>query len=277
MACYLVTGNLGSGKTLASVGRIRDAMMSGLRVATNLDLNLDKLLPASSRQSAYRLPDKPTEADFEAMGEGSDSPDESTFGIIVLDELGSWLNARAFADKSRAGVLEWLIHSRKHGWHVYFIAQHLDQVDKQLRVALAEHLVICRRLDRLRIPLIGALIQALTGYRLAGPRVHIATVWYGQGLGAFKVDRWYYRARELYAAYNTRQIFREGGCGAHSMLSAWHLRGRYLGEPVTWGFWASCVWRVPLYFMTVVFVRVGLPSRLAFPGRAVAAQRSQRD
>ena len=40
MSVYCVTGKLGNGKTLVSVGRIRDALKKGLRVATNLDINL---------------------------------------------------------------------------------------------------------------------------------------------------------------------------------------------------------------------------------------------
>ena len=40
MAVYVVTGKLGNGKTLITVGRIRDALAQGCRVATNLDLDL---------------------------------------------------------------------------------------------------------------------------------------------------------------------------------------------------------------------------------------------
>ncbi|MFK4136821.1 zonular occludens toxin domain-containing protein, partial [Pseudomonas luteola] len=37
MAVYFVTGKLGSGKSLVAVGKIRDYMIAGRRVATNLD------------------------------------------------------------------------------------------------------------------------------------------------------------------------------------------------------------------------------------------------
>ncbi|HGS4937265.1 TPA: zonular occludens toxin domain-containing protein, partial [Vibrio parahaemolyticus] len=36
---YFVTGKLGSGKTLTAVGKIREAFMRGVPVATNLDIN----------------------------------------------------------------------------------------------------------------------------------------------------------------------------------------------------------------------------------------------
>lgn len=166
MSVYLISGKLGSGKTLSAVGRIRDALMKGRRVATNLDLRLEKLLsPRSGKPyksdglskwhqpvSCVRLPDKPTVDDLELIGSGNDSMDESKNGIIVLDELAVWLNSRTFNDKSRMPVIDWLLHSRKKGWDVYFICQHLEQIDKQVRQALVEYLVVCRRMDRMKIP-----------------------------------------------------------------------------------------------------------------------------
>lgn len=229
MAIYLVSGKLGSGKTLASVGRIRDALYRGCRVATNLDLNLDKMLPASSRSCrVVRIPDKPTVADLELLGCGNDSMDEEKNGVIVLDELAAWLNSRTFNDKSRAPVIDWLIHSRKFGWDVYFICQHIEQIDKQVRTALVEYLVTCRRLDRIKIPFVGKLIQGLTGGLLSGnlPKLHVAVVKYGTEQHAPLADRWIYRARDLYAAYNTRQVFTDAyPHGPFSYLPPWHLVG----------------------------------------------------
>ncbi|HRB97970.1 MAG TPA: hypothetical protein PKY67_09710 [Nitrosomonas sp.] len=39
------------------------------------------------------------------------------------------------------------------------MAQHIDMLDKQLRNAVVEHLVVCKRLDRVKIPFIGSLLQ----------------------------------------------------------------------------------------------------------------------
>jgi len=38
MSVYFVTGKLGNGKTLVTVGRIRDAIRAGCKIATNLDI-----------------------------------------------------------------------------------------------------------------------------------------------------------------------------------------------------------------------------------------------
>jgi len=43
MAVYVVTGKLGAGKTLVAVGKIQDKIVSGCRVATNLDLRIHNL------------------------------------------------------------------------------------------------------------------------------------------------------------------------------------------------------------------------------------------
>jgi len=234
MAIYLISGKLGSGKTLSSVGVIRDALLSGRKVATNLDLNLDKLLPSRMGNpkkrtlSAVRLPDKPDVSDLELLGEGNPTMDETKNGVIVLDELATWLNSRTFNDKARMPVIDWLLHSRKYGWDVYFICQHLEQIDKQVRTSLVEYLVTCRRLDRIKIPFVGKLVQAMTAGYLSGnlPKIHVAVVKYGTEQHAPIADRWIYRAHDLYQAYNTRQVFSDSySSGAYSYLTPWHLKG----------------------------------------------------
>jgi hypothetical protein len=43
MAVHVVTGKLGSGKTLVSVSRIQERLAKGCPVATNLDLKLHNM------------------------------------------------------------------------------------------------------------------------------------------------------------------------------------------------------------------------------------------
>ncbi len=134
MAIYVVTGKLGTGKSKYCVGKARSALICKRRVASNIDLELDHLVPNVRKARYTRLPDKPTLRDLEAMGHGNpESYEEDRNGVLILDELGSWLNARAFMDKERAPVIDWLIHARNHGWDVYFIAQALQQIGKQVR------------------------------------------------------------------------------------------------------------------------------------------------
>lgn len=273
MAIYLVTGKLRSGKTLACVGRIRDALLAGKRVATNLDLDLECMLPArnpireeggkrTNHFNVVRLPDKPSVDDLEAIGRGWDGDyDEEKNGLLVLDELGAWLNTRTFQDKTRMPVIDWLLHSGKKQWDVYFIIQHQNMIDKQVREGLAEFLVTCRRLDRLRVPVIGRLFS-LFGVNLTMPKIHVGTIRYGIEAQALISDRWVYRGVDLYKAYDTTQVFTdergterhipscfeetntdewryseakmEGvASGPYSLLTPWHTRGRYLPTPPT--------------------------------------------
>jgi len=223
---YLVTGRLGGGKTLVSVGRLVEYLERGRPVATNLDLDLAKLPANIKAPRIVRLPDRPSGDDLATLGKAHDTPDESQNGLLVLDECGVIFNAREWADKGRQGVVDWLLHSRKLGWDVLLIVQAPNLLDKQLREALCEMLVVCRRLDRLKIPFLGAIFKVLTFGLLAGkmPRVHVASVRYGMGLESVHADTWFYRGTELFGLYDTRQRFRRDyEAGAFSLLD---VRGR---------------------------------------------------
>jgi hypothetical protein len=229
MADYIVHGKKGDGKSLVCVGKIRDTLLAGGRVATNLDLFLDKLLPAGVRNiSVIRLPDYPTLEDMEMIGIGSDVLDESRYGLVVLDEMAIWMNARSYSDKARLPLLSWFVHSRKRRWNCMFICQSLNQLDKQFREALADHQVACRRLDKLRIPFLGPLTKHFLGKEIRPPKVHVAGVRYGMGQDAMKSDTWTYTGKQLYKAYDTEQVFdAEYAHGTFCYLTPWHLVGRH--------------------------------------------------
>jgi len=206
MAVYFVTGKLGSGKTLCAVGRAKEYLEQGRPVATNLDLKMDKLLPSKSKQTAIRLPDKPRLSDMELLGSGCVEEDESKYGLIILDELGTWFNSRNWRDKGRLELIDWFLHARKKHWDIFFIVQSIDSIDGQLISSLCEHLVVCRRSDRLKIPIIGSLLDFM-GFAKTLPKIHVASVHYGSSESSPKVDRWVYRGKNLYNAYDTAQIF----------------------------------------------------------------------
>lgn len=215
MAIYIVTGKLGGGKTLACISKINDGLASGKRVATNLDLRLHHL-PSVSRYAkkcdVTRLPDNPTVEDLKALGKGipGNDPayDEEKAGLIVLDECGTWLNSRDWQAEGRRELINYLLHIRKMMWDVYLIIQDISMLDKQARKALAEHVVYCRRTDRMNIPIIGSIFKMITaGSRLPVPKWHIALVKYGDQQHSITVDTWWYNGSDLYNAYDTMQIF----------------------------------------------------------------------
>lgn len=229
MAVYVVTGKLGAGKTLVAVGKIKDKLNRGCKVATNLDLNLDKLIGEKAKQTrCYRIPDKPVLADLESIGTGTHAYDESKNGLLVLDECGTWFNARSWNDKSRQDVINWFLHARKLGWDIIFLIQDLSIMDKQARVALAEHVVYCRRLDRISLPFIGSLWSMFAGGKIPLPKVHLGIVKYGDSPTSMVVERWTYTGRSLYPAYDTKQAFSDHyPHGTFSVLPPWYTHGMH--------------------------------------------------
>jgi len=229
MPVYFVTGKLGGGKSIVSVARIRDKLNAGLPVATNLDINLVGMLGRNKKSTRLlRVPDKPQIADLEAIGVGNKSYDEDKNGLLVLDECGTWFNSRSWADKGRQLVINWLLHARKLGWDIIFIIQDLSLVDKQARLALAEHVVYCRRSDRVNIPFIGALFKLVTGSKLPLPKMHFGIVKYGDAQNSLKVDTWNVIGTSLYSCYDTKQAFSDNYAHTvHSVLPAYYTHGRY--------------------------------------------------
>jgi hypothetical protein len=119
-------------------------------------------------------------------------------------------------------------------WDVIFIVQHLSMLDKQVREALTEYLVTCKRLDRVRIPFFGWIGYLLTLGAWDGRvgRLHLGVVVYAAGAqslqNALVTDRWLYRGTQLFAAYDTEQVFRSDyDSGPFSYLPPWQLVGRY--------------------------------------------------
>ncbi|MBE8595041.1 zonular occludens toxin domain-containing protein [Xenorhabdus sp. BG5] len=231
MAVYVVTGKLGAGKTLVAVGKIQDKIVSGCKVATNLDLrvfNLPRVGRFAQSPRVMRIPDKPALADLECIGRGNDSYDENKNGLLVLDECGTWFNSRSWSDKQRQAVVDWFLHARKLGWDIIFLIQDLSIMDKQARLALAEHVVYCRRLDKITIPFIGSVYSLMTGDKLPLPKIHVGIVKYGDSSQSMTVERWTYTGRDLYSAYDTKQTFSDN-CekGVYSYLTPYLSHGRY--------------------------------------------------
>lgn len=222
MPVYSVEGKLGTGKTKFTVWMAQNALLSGRRVASNVGLDTTVLTPF--RRSHYvRVPDKPTAADLEAMGHGNpDTYDEDRNGILILDELGTWLNSRSFQDKTRAPLIDWLIHARKHGWDVYLIVQDANMIDKQVREALVEYQCRCMNLSKIRIPVVGKFLSMFHDRLGYLPRTHVVTARTGYGQNAIVADRWMFRGNDLHSAYDTRQIFTDAyPHGTYSRLPPW--------------------------------------------------------
>ena len=120
-----------------------------------------------------------------------------------------------------------------------------------IRCAECEFVVICRRLDRLSMPLVSPFAK-LFGLKVTLPKIHVATVKYGTSLDAPVSERWMYRGNDLYAAYDTKQVFKaDNPVGLHSVLSRWHLEGRYQ-QRKSWRHYLPLLWLLPLFLVVKI-------------------------
>lgn len=245
MTDYALTGKKGTGKSKHAVMLIRDRYLKNKRlVATNLDLNLEPMLGPFSKSTYVRIPDKPKAFDLLAAGHGNpDSYDEDLNGALVLDEMGTWLNTRTFADKERAGVLDYFAHARKHGFDTWYIMQNVVQVDKQLRESFIEQTVRHTSFAKVKIPIVGSILGALFGDRAAFfPRFHTAVYRIGVNPQDLVTNRAMFTGKDIEPCYDTRQVFLESyPHGTHSVLSPWHTTGRFLPQPPD-SWWHQFCW-----------------------------------
>lgn len=208
MANFAVHGKLGTGKSKYSVYVIRLALAAGRRAAANFPIDIGKLLPRHHRIACSQIPARPSLHDLQALGHGNpDSYDEEKNGVLILDELAVWLNSRTFQEKERGELLHWLVHSRKYGWDVYFLCQNPMQIDRQVRESLLEYSVRMKKLDKVRLPFVGYLMQ-MFGLRGTFPRgTHSAVVRLGFETDSPLVERSIFKGLDLHDAYDTRHVF----------------------------------------------------------------------
>lgn len=265
---FILTGHLGSGKSLLAVALAQEYMLQGKPVASNIVLRPEYMVGPNSKITATKLPGVPTEEHLNALPKPYDGEyDESKFGLLILDEAGTWLNSRDWSDKSRRGLFRWITHARKYGWDVALIVQDWESLDGQVRKSVCECYVACSRLDRIKIPLIGSAL----------PRIHVATARY-KGPTGTRMNRWFTRGTALFKAYDTQEAVREDVIytetgpmdvrSAYSILSAWHVRGRYLAAP------PSMTERVQVMLSAAFLAFIALPFEVATgtkPGTFVKA------
>ncbi|MFI3156785.1 MAG: zonular occludens toxin domain-containing protein [Methylococcaceae bacterium] len=211
MPGWIIQGVRGEGKSLAAVGKIKEYMARGRPVATNLTLFLDAFLPADNAVVAYRLPDHPRLEDLQILPPAYDPKykGEDMNGLLVLDELGTWLNSRNWNDKKRLELLNWLFLSRKDHWDLILLAQDHEMIDAQVRTTLCDYLVQASRLDRQKIPYLAPILGFL-GFNQMMPRIHRYHVFYGLSTAQPPVETWAYTGKDFYDGYDTNQKFLNG-------------------------------------------------------------------
>jgi len=275
MSVYVITGSLGAGKSLMTVSKLREYVKEGRRIAGNIDLDLEFLTQSKRSTATYvRVPDIPTAADLDLIGRGYEGDhDNDRNGALVLDECGVWLNSREWNDPRRKALIAWLLHARKKRWDVFLLVQDIDLIDSQVRKALCEYVVHCHAVDKIKVPVFSLLWRIFTGRKkLPLPRVHVAAVTLGRSdpQRPVKCDTWFTGSRpDLWKSYDTEQVFSDlYPHGPHSLLSPWHLQGRYMPPALTW---RELLWRLPLWLF-LQFCKLN-PNWIVYPTGRIEVRR----
>ncbi|EEG7578686.1 zonular occludens toxin family protein [Salmonella enterica] len=156
MAVYFVTGKIRAGKGLFCSFIARQYYRAGLRVAANYLMDTEKLGPNCNNPVTV-LPSIPTPEHLHALGRGCPKGELERFGLLILDEGGTWLNK---PDKGQeAALINWFIHSGKLGWDVFIQVQDKSLINKDIFSATGEHLVVVERKDRIRFPVVSDILE----------------------------------------------------------------------------------------------------------------------
>jgi hypothetical protein len=249
MIFRFITGKLGMGKTLVSVGVAFEYLNRGSMVATNVDFYPEHFPKKRNNTTRIiRVPDHPKASDLQALGVGNPTLEKGPDGnwrpgknydpnknsLLLLDELAQFMNSRNWNDKDRKNLISHLVLLRKLGWDAYFIVQHIEMIDKQIKEALASETGRCNKLSKFNVPVISPIWKLITGKPLKLPPWHVVTYRDGHSTDGIKTDQNMYMGKHLYNVYNTAQTYSaEYEHGVHSLLTPWHLVGRYLPQRLT--------------------------------------------
>lgn len=243
MIFRFVTGKLGSGKTLVSVGVAMEYLNKGCTVATNVDFYPESFPNKQNRDiRIIRLPDHPLSTDLAALGVGNPTLEKGLDGnyrpsknydrkqnsLLLLDELAQFMNSRDWNAKDRKDLISHLVLLRKLGWDAYFIVQDIDMIDKQIKESLASETGYCNALSKFNIPILSPIWKLFTGSPLKCPSIHRVTYRDGHSSVGIKTDGAFYKGTRLYQFYNTAQtLSKDYDQGTYTLLTPYHLVGRY--------------------------------------------------
>ncbi|ELG3534912.1 hypothetical protein RN068_004766 [Salmonella enterica] len=221
MAVYFTQGELGAGKGIFAAfiaSRYYNNPDKNIRIATNYPLDTYRLGKDSDKEITV-LPCSVRVEDLEFLGDGSPPSYKDNFGCLIIDECSEFLNSRDFKRHDRLKMLDWFRHARKHHWDVYFIVQHPDSLDNQLRDATLENLVMLRDLSKIRIPFYTSFKEMFGSKEprrdkrrntLIPHIVYVRIYYKKKSAGDKPIDKYSIMAKEYYNLYDTDFKFVDG-------------------------------------------------------------------
>lgn len=254
MTVYFTQGELGAGKGIFAAfiaSRYYNNPDKNIRVATNYPLDT-YLLGKDSDKDITVIPCSVRVEDLVFLGDGSPPSYKDNFGCLIIDECSEFLNSRDFKRHDRLKMLDWFRHARKHHWDVYFIVQHPDSLDSQLRDAALENLVLLRDLSKIRIPFYTSF-REMSGSKkprrdkrrntLIPHIVQVRIYYKKKGVGDKPIDFYSIVAKHYYNFYDTDFKFVDGTEYLNNknidMRAPYTLLpGKYLSSPLSdWTNW----------------------------------------
>ncbi|HDT3001120.1 TPA: hypothetical protein QHL53_003417 [Proteus mirabilis] len=230
MAITLVTGSVGAGKGLYCSMLACQAYRNGRRVASNYPLDMEKLSPHGTEPLSV-IPKQFTYDDLKNLGRGCPEDEFENLGILLLDEISLFLNARTFKDAERLKFLDWFVHSRKYGWNVYCQVQASFMLDKQIVDGVSEFIIELSRLDSLRLPFMEFVFPKEFGVMAKRKSLLPHIVKYRCYLLKEKgrrtpIEKGSFRAKDYFGVHDTLSTFgSDADCqGAYSLLPAKQLK-----------------------------------------------------
>lgn len=153
----IITGVPGSGKSFRVVQKMAEYIASGGNVVSDIKLKEDKLEAFCKRRNWAYSSEQYIHLEEEQMpcfwhyapaGRSAEMPT-----MVVWDEVDNWLDCDSGKEERdrKTALFLLLKHARKYNYHVVFLLQHIDNIDKRVR-RLAQSHWTAKNMYRMQLP-----------------------------------------------------------------------------------------------------------------------------
>jgi len=148
----LYSGTPGSGKSLHASKEIQRQLGFKRNVIANFPINMDMVTKKGKRKTGrftYRRNDELTVPFLIAYAKQFHKTTKEGQTVIVIDEAGTMFNSREYNSPDRKQWLDFFATHRHYGYDFILIAQHSQQIDRQVRYKI-EYDVVHRKANNFK-------------------------------------------------------------------------------------------------------------------------------